>query len=798
MESIRLARLRDAVEEALVDVLVKDRRYSESLIIIDQFGARTGLNHTLCAAKLRALGALGRHREALQVVDKFRQEAVESGIVLSAELVELEQRLLNADFVDTETAPNPGAPQVRVAMGPLFGRIDEVAAVRQLVAENRLVTLVGEGGIGKSSIALAVSSEQLVVWCDLESAESIQEVINRLARSTGRSAPSPSIDRIVDSLGEIEHLVVIDGCPPALPGLSELVTGVLASTPVHILATSRRSLGVSGEHVHRVAPLPTGEASSPAVAMLVGRARAGGAFVDREDPVIGEITLRLDGHPLAIEIVAPRLAALPPADVLANLTGGIGWSNSSSGESSRLTDAVLDTYRLLPDSTQRLFRCLSVFDGGLGIEVARILVQLIGGGSVFARGLLQLAEFSLIRPEAGNNGDLRYRMLTPVADVGRRLAEEADELVEFYRARTQALVRLLEAAQAAGYGEHEGRWAGRISDELSGIRSARLDCITYGWLDLHARLLSGLELESVLRDNTEVQQWASELADHEDLVTTPEASIINAMASNARLLAGDLGGAVRCAALSTQLVERGGRPSWLAHNTLFFISILQQFGEIDERAHQHLAAMRAHSAATGDPMGEVLAEFNVAYVMASVGRAVEGVSAAIACSRLARPHRSPTLSSMGLFSVACVRLSLNPQRGLEQLMVAEERAETGHCVLVHRHALRARLSSTATVDVASNLEWLAKHRHTTQIGQVLQEITGLLVPLAQMGEYTLVARLCGGLSRTLWTQAIATQAAAEFVASRLGDDVYRIEFRRGKRLDPQGIIDLILTASDEH
>src|ERR1700730_8867056 len=220
----------------------------------------------------------------------------------------------------------------------LLGRRHARAAIQMKLAEQKFVTIVGPGGIGKTTVAVAVAHEMSAIYdrqvhfVDLSALGDASLVAPAVATSLGVSVQTSNVvPALIDRLRERPTLIILDCCEHLIDGASAVAEELICHVPaLHMLATSREAMRVEGEHVHELSELASPPEDSglsahdvlhyPAVQLLVDRVRAmRGDFelVDAEAPVAARICRRLDGIPLAIELAAGRVEIFglskPPA-----------------------------------------------------------------------------------------------------------------------------------------------------------------------------------------------------------------------------------------------------------------------------------------------------------------------------------------------------------------------------------------------------------------------------------------------------------------------------------------------------
>lgn len=307
-----------------------------------------------------------------------------------------------------------------------IGRADAVSSLLGALGQRRIVSVVGPGGIGKTTVALAVAEAALqrqgrrICFVDLGPARDAQCVAQALAAALGLElGPGDPVPQLLAGLRHEHLLLVLDSCEHVLEASALLAELIAAHAPgVSVLATSREPLRVGGEGVHRLAPLACPPASMPGAAPLsASQALAFGAvrlFVERaaecqggyrlddaDAPAVAEICRRLEGLALAIELAATRLDALGARELAARLDERyrlLARGRHTLLRRHRTLAAALDwSYDFLPEDERLILRALSVFAGPFTLDAATMLMA--GGaltGGQIVDGVANLVEKSLL------------------------------------------------------------------------------------------------------------------------------------------------------------------------------------------------------------------------------------------------------------------------------------------------------------------------------------------------------------------------------------------------------------------
>lgn len=390
---------------------------------------------------------------------------------------------------------------VPVALTSLVGRSVLIDEARRLLDVARVVTLTGPGGVGKTRVAwelahLAGSECDIVAVADLLELSGAQEIEQALVSTLGIARPSHRHPRelLIESLAGKQVMLVLDNCEYLWEAVGDVVTALCTQLPgLRVLATSRRPLEVSGEHVLQVPPLPVPSpgclrqeaAVSDAVILLGERAAAAGrpitGFIGEHWAALIQLVRWSGGLPLVLELIALRLAGgLSPSTIMQRLDGGRLLESTGRRVQShhRALRRVLDwSYGLCSPGEQRLWARLSVFNGGFDLAMAE---EVCGDpdGVVAESAVIDLLAGLVQQSIVVAQPDGRFRQLPPVHAYGqRRLLALGQQ--EATRERHVALIgRLAADADRQRCSPGELDIFRRVHRELPNIRAALTYCAT--------------------------------------------------------------------------------------------------------------------------------------------------------------------------------------------------------------------------------------------------------------------------------------------------------------------------------
>lgn len=462
-EITRLQELHLEVGEAKAAALLELGRSEEALADLERLVAQHPLRERLWEQLVTARYRLGRPAEALAAYREAEQVLAELGLEPGPELRRLEEEVL---IHHPRLAPRRRRHNLPAALSSFVGRHRELTEVGKLLTEHRLVTLTVVGGSGKTRLALEAARSEVDVLPDgcwlveLAGLRDPQLVAWEVTVGLGLRPQGGDVLTLLRRVVEGQRLLVLlDNCEHLLEAAAEVAHTLLeAAEGVQVLATSRQPLGVPGEAVYRVAPLAVPPPQTPseelrsfdAVRLFEERAALslpGFSLHAGNGEAVAEICRRLDGVPLALELAAARVAALPPEALAASLDDRfhtLGERSSGPPRQRTLAATVDWSYQLLTPAEQQLFARLGVFRGSFDLEMA---AEVCGDGELDGAEvpgrLAGLCEQSLVTTQEGPGGR-RYRLLETLRVYAEQRLEEAGEAERWRRRHAEAYARLAE------------------------------------------------------------------------------------------------------------------------------------------------------------------------------------------------------------------------------------------------------------------------------------------------------------------------------------------------------------------
>jgi predicted ATPase/class 3 adenylate cyclase len=620
-----------------------------------------------------------------------------------------------------------------------IGRHDEVARVRELLTARRLVTLTGPGGTGKTRLGLQVATETLLdhrdgaFFVDLSPLSDpglvAAEIASALAvrPESGRS----EIDTVSEHLRDKELLLVLDNFEQVVNAGPSVVEPLLgAAAGVRVLVTSRVPLHLYGEQEFQVPPLALANPERLPPLETLARVEAVALFVERATSrspefritpanarAVAEITARLDGLPLAIELAASRIRLLSPEELLGRLEQRLPLLTAQERnvpERQRTLRRTIEwSYELLEQAEQRLFWRIAVFSGGADLEAVEAVVNPNAElGLDTLDGLASLVDKNLARRVDAGDGASRFDVLETIREYGlERLAESGEESV-IHRRHAE---RWIEAGErlSATLPAQQAVSTRHLEYDHDNVRTA------FKWALQSGEAEGGLRLATALRDFWRLSghvkeglRWLSELLD------LPGAAARTPLRARALTTAADLSGwtgdaatglsrAAEAVELYRELDDRRGIPDALeelgaaqlgvgdiaaarvsleearqlniglgnrqkASETTMALGIValteQRLDQARERFEDALATFRD----LADPYWIAFAERLLGSVEGLGGNYEAGEDRLRASLSIARQHNLPVIIASGLYSFAYLALARGQYERAVRLMGATE------------------------------------------------------------------------------------------------------------------------------
>jgi predicted ATPase/class 3 adenylate cyclase/DNA-binding CsgD family transcriptional regulator len=412
---------------------------------------------------------------------------------------------LRTDFPPLRTPSTVAAHNLPAQLTSFVGRQAEMDRLREALAANRLVTLSGAGGVGKTRLAVQVAGELAGEFsdgvCYVDLAPIVHPDLVPITVARALSLPDQpgrsTTDTLLRFLRERQMLLVLDNCEHLLDATAATVAVLAETCPgLTLLATSREPIGVTGEVSWRVPSLSLADEAIELFTDRARRARPDFALTDDNAGAAAEICRRLDGLPLAIELAAARVRALSLTEILDGLhdrfrllTGG---ARTAVRRQQTLQASVDWSHALLTEPERVLFRRLAVFLGGFDLDAAQAVA---GAGAVEHYQVLDqlslLVDKSLVVAE-NTSGRTRYRLLETVRQYALgKLGEsgEADAVRARHRDYYTALAALLDAPARTDYDER----IAQAETEIDNLRAA------FGWSLENSDFEQALALASSLQ-----------------------------------------------------------------------------------------------------------------------------------------------------------------------------------------------------------------------------------------------------------------------------------------------------------
>lgn len=715
------------------------------------------------------------------------------------------------------TRPLP-TPAARV-----IGREAEIATARRMLQQSRLVTVLGPGGVGKTTLAMCVATAESehfddgAFWCDWSTVAQPDAAADALADALdiARQPELATRESLIAGIGERRILVVVDNCEHIIDVASTLLGEIVAACPnLSILSTSRSPLGLAGEGLVPVNPLScvppvagcgaNDTEMSAAASLFVDRAFAANPHqqLDGHHVTIEQLCVRLDGLPLAIELAAARLRSSTIDEVFDHLTDALDVANAPQRGRIRRHQTLRDTvdwsYRLLDHDERSVFRNLWVFSGPFTANDAIAVSSRLDTGGFSPHLLDALVDHSMIVADR-NESTTRYRMLETL----RAYASETlttDERADRQVAHLEWAMHAAEAANHIITGPDEAGAVRRFDQLFANLRSAHRVAIARSDTDSALRMTAALHYYAVHRLRDEAFTWAQ--ASIALAAGTDHALVPVALGSFAQGIAnrGELNQARQ---LATEAIARcqplDHRALW-ALRTLSNVALYE--GRLDQ-AIKHADQEIVIAEKAGDLTHVSYATVTHVLARCYAGHVESALDLALVHTHRAQRSSNPTQLAWSSFALGEASATTDPSASLAALEAALAAAAAVDSHFVAGVALVAIASTQARV---GNLdEAMSTYRRTialwhqrgdwTHQWTTLRNLVGLV---HHIGRHEQAAVLLGAVTAdgrgapAFGQGAIELDRVTESIAASIGSAAFEGLTEHGRDLSPDDAVALAI------
>jgi predicted ATPase/DNA-binding SARP family transcriptional activator len=638
-EIARLEELRLAAVESRIEAELTLGRHGEVIGELQALVAAHPLRERLRGQLMLALYRTGRQADALEVYQQTRTLLDEElGVDPEPALQALHQQILRQDpslAAPTPTTHGPGLA-LPARISSFVGRAAELTELQRLLSRSRLVTVIGPGGSGKTSLAVeaarAVGSQEGqdalvgVYFVDLAPVTDPAHVPTAVAAALGlrggpggaAGTPTPPEAQLEDFLRANDSLLlVLDNCEHLIEAVAHLTHRLLQAADARILATSREPLGLPGEVAWSIPGLAVPDPSLPAdqlqgydaVRLFSDRAAAARpkfCLDEQTGPLVANICRRLDGLPLAIELAAARSRTLPVQEIAKRLDDRFRLLTTATrtpiARQQTLRAAIDWSYDLLTEPERLLLARLSVFAGSWDLEAAEAVC---GDQQIPADQILELvsrlADRSLLQPELG--AAARYRLLETIRAYATERLQETGEPGELRRRHTEYFLHL---AETAGAHPESSSWLQALEAAIDDLRAAIDWTLTTGAHNLLLRFAGALGWYWATWHDQEGIQWMRAILDAVPPETSP--AFGRALLASAYVESYAPSQVTKQRAIeSVALLERFGDRSGAGRARLILAFIELMLGGDPAFAERHIQIAQQAFAQVGDEWGQALA-----------------------------------------------------------------------------------------------------------------------------------------------------------------------------------------------
>lgn len=665
-EVARLTELHLAGRLRRAELLADTDRHNDAISELRALAAEHPLLERARVTLIATLHRAGRQPDAIAEADRYRTQIAEVGLEPSSAFVATERAVF------AEPSPPPPTPAVRstppARVGSLVGRDDEIDHICGLLADRRLVTMVGPGGVGKTALAIEVTRRMVDlvpdgVWiAELTEVEEGAGVLATVVRAIGAPTTNPMDVSLAGYLSDRHGLVVLDNAEHVTAAAGATADRILAAAGgIRILTTSRRPLGLTGEAIVAVDPLTTDDA----LRLLEERCRDAGTTIEpHQADLATRICERLDRLPLAIEMAAARLRALSLEDLDRHLDQRLRLLGSGrDGRHETLEDVVAWSYDLLDPDQRELFEQLAVFAGPFDLDAATA----VQGPDHIAGRLADLVDHSLVQTR-NDMGSVRYQMLETVRSFASERLEESPTCATTLDRFVRYHVALAEQVAEGLLGPDERRWTAVFDLVTPNFEVAIARALERGDIDAAVRISAATYVLVYQRLRGDIGAWAEATLEparrashpatagvlaicaldrinrglHDEAATLLSDLPVDPVAAHAHETLGDLytyrgelETAIEHFALAAELALAGGNQTTAAHARMSQSIVLGYAGRWDEALSQ-LRWARSTGEQAGAGFVEAWCDYAEAELLVDVdpARSLELVDQAVAAADL--------------------------------------------------------------------------------------------------------------------------------------------------------------------
>ncbi|MCD2195159.1 AAA family ATPase [Actinomycetospora endophytica] len=489
-EAGRLEELRRRCAEMLAEVELALDEPARAVAVLEPVVTADPCRERSAGLLMLALARTGRPAEALRLFERVRVGLVEAlGVAPGPELREIEAGIRTGGGAPARRGPPPPPQRPPVPVSSFVGREDDLGRIAGLLTEHRLVTVTGPGGSGKTRLAVeaALRNPTRAAFVDLTRSATPDRFDDIVAEAIGiRTGAGPPAVTVARALADESILVVLDNAEHVLDRCADFTRDLLGAAPsVRVLVTARERLGLPGECVHLLGPLPVPHpraapeeiGRSPAVRLFVQRARAvrpGFALAAEDVSSAAEICRRLDGLPLALELAAARAAALSLSELEAALGDRFRLlthpaRHDAASRRAGLAATIAWSRDLLDDDGRRLLAGLGVFPVTFDLPAVRAVMG--DAGEDPAPTLARLVDTSLVQVDDVSGDRWRYRMFESTREFARTCLAR-DELAVLRRRHADHFLGVCRRAVPHLYRAGAGPWLDALHRDRDNLRAA--------------------------------------------------------------------------------------------------------------------------------------------------------------------------------------------------------------------------------------------------------------------------------------------------------------------------------------